>query len=54
MPWSLAQHRLFEGIKHGSIQPKKGLTRAKAAMMADEGIKAPAGGILKSKKSKKK
>ena len=39
MPWSSAQHRLFEGIAHGSIRPRKGLTRAKAAHMAHEGVR---------------
>ncbi len=39
MPWSPAQHRLFEGIAHGSIAPKTGLTQAKASQMAAEGIK---------------
>ena len=39
MPWSPAQHRLFEGIAHGSIAPKAGLTKQKAAGMASEGIK---------------
>jgi hypothetical protein len=39
MPWSPKQHRLFEGIAHGSIPPSKGLSRAKASEMASEGIK---------------
>jgi hypothetical protein len=39
MPWSPSQHRLFEGIAHGSIKPKDGLTKEKAAGMASEGIK---------------
>lgn len=39
MPWTERQHRLFEGIKHGSIKPKDGLTKEKASEMADEGVK---------------
>ncbi len=42
MPYSPKAHRLFEGIAHGSIPPKKGLTQAKAATLASEGIKKPA------------
>ncbi len=42
MPWAPNQHRLFEGIAHGSIPPKKGLTRAKASALASEGVKKPA------------
>ena len=40
MPYNLAQHRLFEGIAHGSIPPKAGLTKAKAQGMASEGVKS--------------
>lgn len=39
MPWTPAQHRLFEGVAHGSIPPKAGLTPQKAAAMASEGVK---------------
>lgn len=39
MPWSSKQHRLFEGVAHGSIKPKAGLTKEKAAELASEGVK---------------
>lgn len=39
MPYSLKAHRLFEGIAHGSIPPREGLTRGKAATLASEGVK---------------
>lgn len=31
MPYNSAQKRLFRGIAHGSIPPKDGLTKQKAA-----------------------
>lgn len=37
MPWTPAQHRLFEWVAHGGYSP--GLPRSKAAEMAHEGIK---------------
>lgn len=39
MPYTGKQHRLFEGIKHGSIPPKKGLSKEKAGELASEGVK---------------
>jgi len=40
MPWSPAQHRLFEAAAHDSeIAKRKGIPQAKAAQMASEGIK---------------
>jgi len=39
MPYTEKQHRLFEGIAHGSIKPTKGLSKDKAAELASEGIK---------------
>ena len=39
MPWSVKQHKLFEGIAHGTIKPKGGLTKDIAQKMASEGIK---------------
>jgi len=39
MPYTAKQHRLFEGVAHGSIPEKKGLTKGKAAMLAHEGVK---------------
>lgn len=44
MPWTSKQHRLFAGVAHGSIPPKPGLTKAKAAKMAKEGVKKPSRG----------
>lgn len=38
-PWTPKQHRYFEGVSHGSIRPKKGLTISAAKRMASEGIK---------------
>lgn len=42
MPYAPNQHRLFEGIAHGTIPPKKGLSREKAGELASEGVKKPA------------
>lgn len=42
MPYAPDQHRLFEGIAHGSIPPRKGLSREKAGELASEGVKKPA------------
>lgn len=39
MPYSEKAHRLFEGIKHGTIPEKDGLTKEKAATLASEGVK---------------
>lgn len=39
MPYTPEQHRLFEGIAHGTIKPQKGLSKAKAAQLASEGVK---------------
>ena len=40
MPWTLAQHRLFEAAAHNpEIAKRKGIPQAKAAQMASEGIK---------------
>lgn len=41
MPWAPNQHRLFEGIAHGTIPPKGGLSREKAKLLASEGVKKP-------------
>ena len=41
MPWSPAQHRLFEAAAHSpSVAKRVGIPQAKAAGMASEGIKA--------------
>lgn len=40
MPYSPKAHRLFEGIKHGTIPPRKGLSKKKAGQLAAEGVKA--------------
>lgn len=43
MPWTPAQHRLFEAAKHdAAIAKAHGMTQQKAGMMADEGIKKQA------------
>lgn len=43
MPWSPAQHRLFEAAAHSSTVAKRtGIPQAKAASMASEGIKPEA------------
>jgi len=40
MPWTPKQHRLFEAAAHNPAVAKKiGIPRAKAALMAKEGIK---------------
>lgn len=39
MPYEPNQHRLFEGIAHGSIPPRKGLSKEKASKLASEGVK---------------
>ena len=40
MPWTPAQHRLFEAASHNpEIAKEKGIPQHKAAMMAKEGIK---------------
>ena len=40
MPWTPAQHRLFEAVAHNpAIAKAKGIPQAKAAQMASEGIK---------------
>lgn len=52
MPYSPKAHRLFEGIKHGSISPRKGLGRDKAGELASEGIKKPSRIKAKSIKTK--
>lgn len=41
MPYAPNQHRLFEGIAHGSIPSRKGLSREKAGELASEGVKKP-------------
>lgn len=51
MPWSPAQHRLFEAAAHSSSVSKRvGIPQQKAAQMAHEGIKRQAlAKVLKSK-----
>jgi hypothetical protein len=53
MPWSPAQHRLFEAAAHDpAIAKAKGIPQAKAAQMASEGIASDAkklGKMLKGK-----
>ena len=40
MPWTPAQHRLFEAAAHNpQIAAQKGIPQQKAAQMASEGIK---------------
>ena len=46
MPYSPKAHRLFEAVAHGSIK-RKGLTKAKAAELAKEGVKKAKGGKTK-------
>lgn len=42
MPWTPAQHRLFEADAHDPrIAQQKGIPQQKAAQMASEGIKSP-------------
>lgn len=43
MPYTPKQHRLFAGVAHGTIAPKPGLTKTKAAKMAKEGVRKPGG-----------
>lgn len=44
MPWSPAQHRLFEAAAHNpAIAKAHGMSQQKAAGMASEGIKKPSG-----------
>lgn len=40
MPYTPAQHRLFEAVAHGSLT-RKGLSRGTAAKLAREGVKKP-------------
>ena len=43
MPWSPAQHRLFEAAAHSpAVAKRTGIPQAKAASMASEGIKTDA------------
>jgi len=43
MPWSPAQHRLFEAAKNdASVAARVGIPQQKAAQMAAEGIKRKA------------
>ena len=45
MPWTPAQHRLFEAAAHDpAIAARKGIPQQKASQMAAEGIKRPAQG----------
>jgi hypothetical protein len=40
MPWTPAQHRLFEAAAHSpEIAARKGIPQQKAAQMASEGVK---------------
>lgn len=40
MPWSSAQHRLFEAVKHDpALAKEKGISQEDAGRMASEGIK---------------
>lgn len=42
MPWTPAQHRLFEAAAHNQAVAKShGMTPQKASQMASEGIKKP-------------
>lgn len=46
MPWSPAQHRLFEAAAHNPAVAKRvGIPQQKAAQMAHEGIKRIAGAM---------
>jgi len=51
MPWSPAQHRLFEAAAHNPAVAKRvGIPQPKAAQMASEGIKQKAmAKVLRSK-----
>lgn len=51
MPYSPKAHRYFEGVAHGSIPPKKGLTKKKAKKLASEGVKKSPGEALYGKSS---
>ena len=43
MPWSPAQHRLFEAAAHSPAVAKRvGIPQSKAASMASEGVKKDA------------
>lgn len=50
MPYTKKQNRLFQGIAHGNIPPKKGLSKGKAAELAAEGVKRE---VAKPKKRKR-
>jgi len=53
MPWSPAQHRLFEAAAHNpSVAQRVGIPQAKASQMASEGIKKK--GQMMAEKLKKK
>lgn len=40
MPWSSAQHKLFEAAAHSpSVAKRVGIPQEKAKMMASEGVK---------------
>ncbi len=44
MPWSPAQHRLFEAAAHNpQVAQRTGIPQATASRMASEGIKKPSG-----------
>lgn len=48
MPWTPAQHRLFEAAAHNPAVAKKvGIPQQKAAHMASEGIKKKTAHALK-------
>jgi len=47
MPWSPAQHRLFEAAAHSpAVAQRVGIPQRKAAGMASEGVKKPVGKVL--------
>jgi hypothetical protein len=55
MPWTPAQHRLFEAAAHNpSIAKQRGIPQAKAKKMASEGIKKSAAETLYPSHKEKK
>lgn len=54
MPWTPAQHRLFEAAAHNPAVAKRvGIPQAKASQMASEGIKKQSRGEAMAAKLKK-
>jgi hypothetical protein len=53
MPWSSAQHRLFEAAAHDpSVAKRVGIPQEKASQMASEGVKTDPKKLAKALKAK--